>query len=354
MSNALLERTVGDPAARMRYALEEAGRLGLSPVAIYGAGQHTAKVLTALHEAPVQIAAFLDDSPDRHPRGICGWPVIHPSDVAGTSAQAIIINTDRYEQSIWESRSVFEAEGLRVFRLYPEFDDTSIEPEPQTLHEVEAAMNGRQALSREAQHLYWSTRFTEEADETNPLTDFAHWISPSLFLADWLADTDLAPQSRILEVGSNVGRHLAFLRSRGYEDLNGVEINSFAVSKMHDLYPETADKVEVTIGSLEQVLPTLPDKAFDLVFSVVVLTHIHPDSDFVLDHIARISRRYISTIEAEAGTGARVFERDYHKVFTSRGYREVKSLAFRDAGVEQIQLFHLEQQYTARLFERQT
>jgi FlaA1/EpsC-like NDP-sugar epimerase len=95
-----------DAAARMRQALDEIHRLGLGPVAVYGAGRHTAKVISALLDAPVEIAGFVDDSPSRQVAGVCGWPVVSCADLPSLRVRALVLNTDRYEAALWAAGGI--------------------------------------------------------------------------------------------------------------------------------------------------------------------------------------------------------------------------------------------------------
>jgi hypothetical protein len=48
--------------------------------------------------------------------------------------------------------------------------------------------------------------------------------------------------------------------------------------------------------------------------------HIHPDSEWVFQEIARITKRYIVTIEDGKAVGQRRVPRDYSKIFPRFGF----------------------------------
>ena len=97
--------------------------------------------------------------------------------------------------------------------------------------------------------------------------------------------------SKILELGPNAGRNLSYLHENGYKDLYGIEINAEAVALMHQKNPLLAKNI--TIDTIEEGILKMHDKEFDLVFSMAVLEHISNDSDFIFDHIKRISSKFI-------------------------------------------------------------
>jgi SAM-dependent methyltransferase len=205
-------------------------------------------------------------------------------------------------------------------------------------------------------HSYWSTRGFPDTDGTNAPEAYLSRVPWSVLLADWIGapDLGLGSDARILELGCNIGRNLAFLRYRGYRNLCGIEINPAVAAAMRAAYPETAQAVDLTIGALEDVLPRLPDRSFDLVFAVATLMHIHPDVEGCLAHVPRITRGYICTIEQEDKDDCAPshFQRDYREVFSPMGCRQIKSLPFGEAGTELTTLLNLEPGYVARLFER--
>jgi len=94
--------------------------------------------------------------------------------------------------------------------------------------------------------------------------------------------------SKILEVGCNVGNQLKLLKDMGYSDIWGIEIQGDAV--------ERAKKHTSNINIINASAFDIPfkNKYFDLVFTSGVLIHISPnDIEKVLDEIYRCSKKYI-------------------------------------------------------------
>lgn len=129
----------------------------------------------------------------------------------------------------------------------------------------------------------------------------------------------LPKDAEILEVGCNVGRNLAYLHDQGWTRVTGVEISPRAVELLRREYPQLGSR-EIHLGAAEEQLPRFGDRQFDLVFTMAVLEHIHPQSAAVFDHVARIGRSVLA-IEPEANASHRQYPHDVEALFTSRGLR---------------------------------
>ncbi len=100
--------------------------------------------------------------------------------------------------------------------------------------------------------------------------------------------SDLPKNLKMLEVGSNVGLQLEFLRRMGFTGAEGIEINEYAVAQAKKINPE----VRVTHGSGFDI--PFKDGEFDLVFTSGVLIHISPnDIKDIISEMYRVSNRYI-------------------------------------------------------------
>ena len=155
----------------------------------------------------------------------------------------------------------------------------------------------------------------------------------------------------VLEAGCSAGRHLAHLRDDGFRDLHGVEINAEALEVMADAYPELAADGTFHAAALGDVLPEFADRAFDAVYSVETLQHVHPDDDAVFDELARVAGDVVVTVENEEPSGdpdatdptvTRIngefplYHRDWERVFASRGFAQVAS---KSAGRDTLRAF---------------
>jgi SAM-dependent methyltransferase len=194
-------------------------------------------------------------------------------------------------------------------------------------------------LSQEALHAFWRS-----PDHVNRPEAYAVPVERSQFLLGLLArhaDRD----GSVLEIGPNVGRNLESLRRAGYQHLEGIEISDAAVQAMGRTYPELAAVATIHNAPVEEVIRTLPDSSFDVVFTMAVLEHLHPDSEWVFAEMARVSRGVIVTIEDESGRSRHHVPRNYRPIFEGLGLQQVEELD--PAGVGE-----LGPTFRARVFSR--
>jgi len=127
----------------------------------------------------------------------------------------------------------------------------------------------------------------------------------------------------VLEIGCNVGRSLQSFLDAGWHDLTGIEINPTAVAKMREIFPAAADAATILNMPLEEAIVTLPDRHFDLVFCKAVLLHIHPDSDWVFEHMVRVTKGMLLVVENEDQQSYKLFPRKYRDVFEGLGMVQI-------------------------------
>lgn len=148
-------------------------------------------------------------------------------------------------------------------------------------------------------------------------------------------DARVDEDAEILELGCSSGRNLAHLHEHGYENLSGIDINQDALDVMAEHYPDLAADATVYQDAMENVLTQFEDGAFDVVFSVETLQHVHPDNEWVFDEIARITDRLLITKENEPDgdqllrmrnvDGFPLYFRQWKPIFTDRGFVHVTS-----------------------------
>lgn len=178
---------------------------------------------------------------------------------------------------------------------------------------------------REALHDYWRAPW----DGDNLPDSYVAGDERSEFLFA-LIQRHAAPSARLLELGCNVGRNLDFLLRHGYRELTAIEISEQAVGALRVHHPDVAATAVIHNAALEEVLKTLPDNSFDVVFSMAVLEHVHTDSDWIFAEIARVSGRYVITVEDERGLSWRHFPRNYREVFEPLGLTQLEELSCKD------------------------
>jgi SAM-dependent methyltransferase len=175
----------------------------------------------------------------------------------------------------------------------------------------------RTVLPKEELHAFW-----RDPDKVNRPEEYLAHEGRSVFLLRFLRPY-LGPDASILEIGCNVGRNLAHLHDVGYRRLTGIEINGQALDVLRDTYPELASTATLLNAPVEEAIRELPDRSMDMVFTMAVLEHLHPESEWVFDEMIRIAGSTIATIEDENGVSRHHTPRDYRAVFEARGLREV-------------------------------
>ncbi|WP_436910289.1 methyltransferase domain-containing protein [Halosimplex marinum] len=147
----------------------------------------------------------------------------------------------------------------------------------------------------------------------------------------------------VLELGCSSGRHLSHLFDDGFSDLSGVELNAKAFDVMADHYPDLWETGTFHADPIEDVVGDFDDDAFDAVYSVETLQHVHPDAEWVFAEIARVTGDVLVTaeIEDDAADAERVerdedpdvnfvrdefplYYRDWGEVFGSLGFEQIE------------------------------
>jgi SAM-dependent methyltransferase len=151
-------------------------------------------------------------------------------------------------------------------------------------------------------------------------------------------DQFAAPDPAVLEVGCSSGRHLERLRRAGYEDVTGIDINDESFDVMAEHYPELADTGTFLTGAIEDVVPTFSDGAFDVVYSVETLQHVHPETEWVFEELVRVTSDLLVTAENEGNSPRRghagnevshvndefpLYYRDWQHVFSELGMAQL-------------------------------
>ncbi|WP_227357108.1 class I SAM-dependent methyltransferase [Haladaptatus salinisoli] len=142
----------------------------------------------------------------------------------------------------------------------------------------------------------------------------------------------------ILEVGCSSGRHLAHLRDNGFKNLTGIDINDESFDVMADQYPKLAATGTFYTGAIENVLSEFSENAFDVIYSVETLQHIHPENARVFDELARVTSDLLITAENEGNSPQRgregaemsyvhdefpIYYRDWERVFSDLGLAQL-------------------------------
>ncbi len=248
-------------------------------------------------------------------------------------------STDVFDQLVRVAGQLFVIEGppVRSRRQYPHDYDELFTSRGMTALETKSmkdirgvdkafgAYTGRRYRRMDKQaslHEFWR----QPAPPGNDPHDYVRATGRSEALLQIISD--LPNNVRILEVGCNVGRNIAYLYDHGYTGVEGVEINPYAVELLRETFPQLANN-EIHIGTAGETLPKFADDEFDLVYTMAVLEHIHPDESTVFDDMARIGKLVLA-IEPEGRLSHRQFPHDIPKVFGDRGLKLVSSQSMQD------------------------
>jgi len=188
------------------------------------------------------------------------------------------------------------------------------------------ATNGVQpplSTSSLASSLRWQNQGTEGSTD-NPAT----YAKEDKSLVELFKEVlpYLNKESRILEIGCNVGRALNYLYQLGYHDLTGIEIGEEAVKLARVTFPEMASVSKLIVGSAPLELRKLPSQGYDLVFCHSVLVNIHPKYNYMFKEMARVSRKFVLTLENEGSYLS--YPRDFQRSFERVGLKMVVSKIF--------------------------
>jgi len=188
-------------------------------------------------------------------------------------------------------------------------------------------------LDRDKLHTFW-----QNPTKSNQPQFYAEAVGRSEFLYSIIKNyTDI--DSKILEIGCNVGRNLNYLYKRGYRKITGLEINKGALDVMKEKYIDLGRDGTFINKSMEEGLPLMQMNSYDLVFTMAVLEHLHKDSEYVFKDIAKITKQYLVTIEDEVGVSKRHFPRNYQAVFEPLGLKQIYEEVYEEEHVLKARLF---------------
>lgn len=115
----------------------------------------------------------------------------------------------------------------------------------------------------------------------------------------------------ILEIGCNAGSNLAALQRRGFTKLYGIDINNHAIAAAKKRVSFTAFR-----GDLSEIFETMEAAGpYDVVFTVAVLMHLHPDDEPIIKRIPELVKKYLIVCEWEQPGNNYIFQRNYKELF---------------------------------------
>lgn len=178
--------------------------------------------------------------------------------------------------------------------------------------------------SREEIHAYW-----QAPDHENLAEGYLEGAERSRYLVGVL-ERHVGKDASVLEIGCNVGRNLHFLLEAGWRDVAGVEISEQAVELMKQAFPDVAERAAIHVGPVEEHLKRFGDGQFDVVFTMAVLEHIHPESEWIFPEMVRVAGKRLVVLEDEVSRTWRHWPRNYREIFEGAGARQVEELDLSD------------------------
>ena len=133
-----------------------------------------------------------------------------------------------------------------------------------------------------------------------------------------------SPTDEIFDIGCNVGRNLDCLYRAGFHNLTGLDINEKAITMGQQFFPDTVGKSKLICSSLEDYLWRDENKRYDVAFTMGVLMHLHPTSDWIYPLFYHTAKKYFITVEDEWNYSNKALPRNYKNIFEDCGFRQVE------------------------------
>lgn len=122
--------------------------------------------------------------------------------------------------------------------------------------------------------------------------DFKDISLHSEFLMQSVVARSRGKDDKILDLGCNCGRFLAYLARDGYNNLYGVDISKSALEKMQEWFPETSGKVNASHDLFQRYLLKREDQEFDITFTHgATIELVHPSFPIVRE-VCRVTKNY--------------------------------------------------------------
>lgn len=176
---------------------------------------------------------------------------------------------------------------------------------------------------KEAQNFWRSEVNKEEENLPTAYANLPFNQERGQYFLEKLEKLNLSKNNPILELGPNSGFILSFLYINGFHNLTGIEINPDAIKTMKEYFSNVYENCTIINDSLENALPQIPDGSFVLVYSMGAIMHVPAESNFIFEHIARISKKYIISVEGENMLSSRHYPRDYKKIYENLGFKQI-------------------------------
>lgn len=203
-------------------------------------------------------------------------------------------------------------------------------------------------IPRELLHRYWSEAVFDSGN--NPEQYVERGVKSDFILG--IINKYASKDNSILEIGCNAGSHLNYLFYANFRNLSGIEISPHAVRLLQERHPDLAKRLIIHNVPVEQALKQFRNRQFDIVYTMSVLEHIHPDSTHIFPQMARITNRFLITIEDEFQINNwRIFPRSYKRIFEHYDLKQIEEIDC--ARVPSLVGSGLERNIFARIFQKE-
>ena len=173
---------------------------------------------------------------------------------------------------------------------------------------------------KETPDKFWETRVT--GDRLGPQQYVKLQESSSILIEEVIRHAPNA-DSRILDLGCNVGRHLNMLYERRFTNLHGVDVLKSVVEDMSREFPKMAKEAHIEQASFQEYLPKVPDCFFEVVFTHGATVELIRPEFSICQHMARTASKAVVMVISE---GDHSFPRLWEKEFLREKFLLTKLL----------------------------
>jgi FkbM family methyltransferase len=89
--------------------------------ALYGAGEHTRRLLKLVNDPATRPVAIADDRANLWGSFVEGVPVVNPATLPTMGIRNIILSSDAYEPQLWDQSKTLRTQGINVEPLYRQY-----------------------------------------------------------------------------------------------------------------------------------------------------------------------------------------------------------------------------------------
>jgi SAM-dependent methyltransferase len=99
--------------------------------------------------------------------------------------------------------------------------------------------------------------------------------------------------SRIFDIGCNVGRCLNYLNNLGYRNLYGVDISREAIENIPNIFPDLQDNAHIELKTVQEYLLKTDDCFYTTTYTMGATVELIPSSFPLIKEITRITSKYV-------------------------------------------------------------